>query len=78
VGYFASGFNNTDTPCAALSPEFEDDCRNSDFSAVDTETVRGQFYHLNVYKSVEHNSIHPRVLKELVDVTARPIIYQRS
>ncbi|KAK4811148.1 hypothetical protein QYF61_019779 [Mycteria americana] len=74
-------FNNTDRPWAARSSELEDhDCGNSDFPFLDAEIVRDQLYHLNVHKSMGPDGIHPRVLKELVDVTAGvvSIIYQRS
>ncbi|KAK4818651.1 hypothetical protein QYF61_016700 [Mycteria americana] len=42
--------------------------------------VRDQLYQLNVQKSMRPDGIHPRVLKEVVDVMAGPlsIIYQRS
>ncbi|KAK4810867.1 hypothetical protein QYF61_008839 [Mycteria americana] len=76
--FFASGFNNTDRPWDARSSELEDhECGNSDFPFVDTEIVRDQLY---VHKSMGPEGIHPRVLKELVDVMAGPlsIIYQRS
>ncbi|KAK4818859.1 LOW QUALITY PROTEIN: hypothetical protein QYF61_020078 [Mycteria americana] len=78
---FASVFNNTDRPWAAWSPESEDHgCENSDFPFVDTEMVRDQLYQLNVHKPRGPDRIHPRVLKEVVDVMAGPrlIIYQRS
>ncbi|KAK4823199.1 hypothetical protein QYF61_027208 [Mycteria americana] len=78
---FASVFNTTDTPWAARSPESEDhECGNSDFPFVDAEIVRDQLYQLNVLKSMCPDGIHPRALKELVDVMAGPlsIIYQRS
>jgi len=47
---------------------------------VDTEIVRAQLYQLNVHKSTGPDGIQPRVVKNLVDVMARPlsIIYQRS
>ncbi|KAK4826952.1 hypothetical protein QYF61_012801 [Mycteria americana] len=79
--FFASVFNNTDRAWTAWSSELEDhDCRNSDFSFMDAETVRHQLYQLNIPKPMGPGGIHPRVLKELVDVTAGPlsIIYQRS
>ncbi|KFV93053.1 RNA-directed DNA polymerase from mobile element jockey, partial [Fulmarus glacialis] len=63
------------------SSEPEDhECGNSDFPFVDTEIVRDQLYQLNVHQSMGPDGIHPRVLKELVDVKAGPIliIYQRS
>jgi len=42
--------------------------------------IRDQLYQLNVHKSMRPDGTHPRVLKELADVMAAPllIIYQRS
>lgn len=37
-----------------------------------TEIVRGQLYHLTVHKIMRPGEIHPRVLQELLDVTAGP------
>lgn len=81
MDFFASVFNNTDTPLAAQSSESEDhECRGSGFPFVDTGILRDRLYQLNDHKSVGSDRIHPRVLKELVDLTAGPllIIYQRS
>ncbi|KAK4811155.1 hypothetical protein QYF61_019786 [Mycteria americana] len=79
--FFDLVFNKMDRPWAARSSELEDhNCGNSDFPFVDAEIVRDQLYHLNVQKPMGPDGIHPRVLKELVDVTAGvvSIIYQRS
>ncbi|KAK4823990.1 hypothetical protein QYF61_009115 [Mycteria americana] len=79
--FFASVFNNTDRPWAAQSPEVDNqECGNSDLPFVDTEILSDQLHQLNIHKSTGPDGIQPRVLKELVDVTAGPlsIIYQRS
>ncbi|GAB0189105.1 mitochondrial enolase superfamily member 1 [Grus japonensis] len=79
--FFASVFNNTDRPWAARSSESEDhSCGSSEFPFVDTEIVRDQLYQLNVHKSMGSDGIHPRVLKELVDIMTGPfsVIYQKS
>lgn len=49
-------------------------CGNSEFSFVDTENVRDQLFQLSVQKSMEPDGFHPGVLKEVLDVTARPLL----
>lgn len=53
---------------------------SSDFPSVVTEIVRDRLYQLNVQKPTGPERIHPRVLRELVDVTVGllSVIYQRS
>lgn len=52
-------------------PESEDqDCGNSDSPFVDTEIAMDQQYQLKVHKSLRLDMIHPRVLKQLVNVLA--------
>ncbi|GAB0190793.1 mitochondrial enolase superfamily member 1 [Grus japonensis] len=65
-----------DTRC----PELEDhDCGNDKLPA-DPKLVRDLLLHLDAYKSMGSNGIHPRVLRELADVIVRPlsIIFQWS
>jgi len=79
--FVASVFSINYRPWAAWSSYSEDhNCRKSDFPFADTEFVRDYLYQLNVHKFMGPHVIHPRVLKELVDVTAGllSIIYQRS
>lgn len=72
--FFFSVFNNIDRPSAAWSSLLEDhDYTNSDFPFVDTKTVKDQLYQLNVHKPIGLDRIHPRVLKELADIRARPL-----
>lgn len=72
---FVSVFNR---PSASQSPELEDHkCGNNDFLFEDTGIVRDQ---LNVLKSLRPHGIHPKVLKEPVNIMSGPlsIICQRS
>lgn len=58
---------------AAQSSELEDhELGRSNFPSVATKRVRNQLYQTNVPKSRGPDGIHPRVLKESVDVIAGP------
>ncbi|KAJ7415251.1 hypothetical protein BTVI_38860 [Pitangus sulphuratus] len=61
-------------------PELEDcDCEN-DQLPVDPEIVKDLLLHLDLYKSMGPDGIHPRILKALADVTAKPLsmIFEQS
>ncbi|KAK4810807.1 LOW QUALITY PROTEIN: hypothetical protein QYF61_008779 [Mycteria americana] len=74
-------YNTTnDGPCDSRSPGLEGCDWGSDKLPADFELVWDLLLQLNAHKSMGPDGIHPRVLKELADVIARPlsVIYQRS
>ncbi|GAB0206625.1 mitochondrial enolase superfamily member 1 [Grus japonensis] len=78
--FFTSVFNTDDRLWDPRCPKLEDrDCGNDKLPA-DPELVQDLLLHLDAYKSMGPNGIHPRVLRELADVIVRPlsIIFQRS
>jgi len=69
---FSSIFSNTNISWTAQSSKSEDHkCKSSDFPIVDTEIVSKQLNQMNVHRSMGPDGIRPRVLKELVNITAQ-------
>lgn len=67
--FFASVFNNTDRLWAAQSSELEDDdYSNSDFSFVNTGTVRDELHRLKIHNAMGPLGLHSRILESVAEV----------
>ncbi|GAB0208346.1 mitochondrial enolase superfamily member 1 [Grus japonensis] len=80
--FFASVFSSK-TSCSpgTQPPELEDrDGEQNEAPIIQGEVVRELLHHLDTHKSMGPDEIHPRVLRELVEVLTKPlsIIYQQS
>ena len=80
--FFASAFNNMGS-CSldTQPPEQEDrDGEQKEAPRIQGQLVSHLLCHTDTHKSMGPDGIHPRVLKELTDVLAKPlsIIYQQS
>ena len=80
--FFTSAFNRQISyPRGTLCPDLEvwDGMQNTP-PVIQVETVRELLLHLDCHKSMGLNRLHPRVLRELAEVIAKPLsaIYQRS
>jgi len=69
---FASVFNTDDGFWHLRCPELADcDCGDDQLTA-NLEPVKDLLLHLAAYKSMGPSGIHPRVLREMTDVIAKP------
>ncbi|KAF4796459.1 hypothetical protein TURU_083970 [Turdus rufiventris] len=71
--FFASIFNTDDGPRGSQCHELEDhDCQN-DQIPVNPKLVQDLLLQLDPYNSMGPDGIHPRILKDLADVIAKPL-----
>uniref|UniRef100_A0A8D0KSJ6 Reverse transcriptase domain-containing protein n=1 Tax=Strix occidentalis caurina TaxID=311401 RepID=A0A8D0KSJ6_STROC len=78
--FFASVFNNKTSCIEGIQPPQPEDRDWENEPPTIQETVSDLLYHIDTHKSMGPDGIHPRVLKELAGVLAKPlsIIYQQS
>ena len=72
---FTSAFKSqTSYSQGTLPPDLEvSDGEQNEHPMIQVETVRGLLFHLDCHKSMELDGIHPRVLRELADMIAKPL-----
>ncbi|KAJ7407998.1 hypothetical protein WISP_123610 [Willisornis vidua] len=71
--FFAPVFNADYRLSRSQCPELEDhDCENNQLP-VNPETMQDLLLQLDPYKPMQPDGIHPRILKELADVVAKPL-----
>jgi len=72
--FFASVFNVQAGPQESQAPEVREEAyKEDDFPLVKEDCVRDRLSDLDVHISMGPNGMHPRVLRELVDVIAEPL-----
>uniref|UniRef100_A0A8D0F699 Reverse transcriptase domain-containing protein n=1 Tax=Strix occidentalis caurina TaxID=311401 RepID=A0A8D0F699_STROC len=78
--FFASVFNNKTSCIEGIQPPQSDDRDWENDPPAIQERVSDLLHHVDTHKSMGPDGIHPRVLKELAGVLAKPlsIIYQQS
>jgi len=79
--FFASVFSAKAGLQASQSLEVQEEaCRKEDLAVVKEDCVRDHLSNLDIHKSLGFDSMHPRVLRELVDFIAEPLsnIFQKT